>query len=65
MQDIKDMYQEKYGNSLADDVASDTSGDYRQLLTLIISGVPEATVNGEEAEGEAEAAGNEGDAEDE
>ncbi|XP_063982801.1 annexin B9-like isoform X1 [Diachasmimorpha longicaudata] len=33
--DIKDAYQQKYGNSLAADIDSDTSGDYKRLLLAL------------------------------
>jgi len=37
--EIKQAYQRLYGKSLEQDVASDTSKDFRRLLVLIISGI--------------------------
>ncbi|XP_013785428.2 annexin-B12-like [Limulus polyphemus] len=36
LKDIKELYLIQYGSNLADDVAADTSGDYRNLLLRII-----------------------------
>ncbi|XP_076329951.1 annexin-B12-like [Tachypleus tridentatus] len=36
LKDIKELYLIQYGSNLADDVAADTSGDYRDLLLRII-----------------------------
>lgn len=34
--DIKDAYQQMYGNSLAGDIDDDTSGDYKRLLLALV-----------------------------
>ena len=36
LQSIKIAYQNKYGKSLAHDVSSDTSGDYKKLLLALL-----------------------------
>ncbi|XP_044737114.1 annexin B10 isoform X2 [Chrysoperla carnea] len=61
---IVDKYEEMYDRPLAEHLCSETGGDFRRLLTLIITGVrnDESEVNPEKAREQAEALYNAGEA---
>lgn len=62
IQEIVETYEKMYDRPLAEHMCSETTGDFRRLLTLIVTGVRDGTthVDGEKAREQAEALYNAG-----